>query len=159
MSHFLKLSGLPADAVPLLERLLQEDFLPVDAMANIVESYREVIEEAHARHGLANATIGGAIADAALELLDVLDNRASHDTRRVLQAGIRYFVIENDGNGSDLASVEGLDDDARVMNAVLRYFGRDELFIDVPDRPPARRAARETQPRARGLMSRLRRSR
>ncbi len=158
MSHFLKLPGLPPDAVPLLERLLQEDFLPIEALANIVESYREVINEAHARHGIANAEIGGAIADASLDLLDVMDDRASHDTRRVLQAGIRYFVIENDGQGSDLATVEGLDDDARVMNAVLRYFGRDELFIDVPDRPPARRT-REAQARPRGLMSRLRRSR
>ena len=54
---------------------------------------------------------------------------------------MRYFVIQNDGSGHDLESEDGLYDDARVLNAVLHYFGLDKLKIDVPAPAAARRPA------------------
>jgi hypothetical protein len=49
----------------------------------------------------------------------------------MVQAAVRYFLIEDDADG-DLDSILGLDDDADVMNAVLRHLGYDDWQVPVP---------------------------
>jgi hypothetical protein len=45
-----------------------------------------------------------------------------------VQAAVRYLVIEDDAT-NDLGSILGLDDDAEVMNAVLRRLGRESWQV------------------------------
>ncbi len=140
MSHILQMPGVPETSKQLLLRLLQEDLLPVRPLQAVIESYRKVIHDAARKNGKANARLGDQIADALQELLGRINDRTGADNQSIIQAAVRYFVIQNDGTGHDLESHDGLNDDARVVNAVLRYFGRDDLIIkDLP--APAARSA------------------
>jgi hypothetical protein len=172
--------GVPDRSRHLLKQLLSEELIPVAAMPHIVQSYVKVVRDAYRQNGRANVQRAEAIATAALSLLDSVNEKIPKKNLRIIQAAIRYFVIQDDGHSHDLATPDGLDDDARVMNAVLRFFGRDDLFIPgLGDEPPTRndvqtahtrQVSRPTptdpppgkaaRPKAKsGLMGRLRRGR
>ncbi len=125
----IRIPGLPEEAQPLMLQLLVEDLLPVSALQAAVESYRRVIHKTAQQNGKANTAVGDAIAHALQTMLARVNAKTSDDNLHVLQAAVRYFVIQNDGHGHDLESRDGLHDDARVVNAVVRYFGRDDLQI------------------------------
>lgn len=141
MSQILQMPGVPESSKQMLMRLLQEDLIPVAALKAVVESYRKVINEAARKHGKANAKIGNAIADSLQVLLARINETTGNDNLHIIQSAVRYFVIQNDATGNDLDSEDGLFDDARVINAVLRYFGRDDLFVTgVPETAASRGA-------------------
>jgi len=129
MSHILRMPGVPEHSRNLLKQLLTEALVPVEALAHITESYRKVIHEAHRKNGRANTRVGDAIAHALQSLLRSVTPAAGEANLRIIQAAVRYFVIQDDGTVHDLASEDGLDDDVKVVNAVLRYLGRDDLMI------------------------------
>ena len=150
MSHILRMPGVPEGSREMLKQLLEEDLIPVESLPHIVESYRRVINDAHRRNQRANVKLGNEIADALRGLLRSIDANTGDQNLRIIQAAVRFFVIQDDGaGGHDLASMDGLDDDAAIVNAVMRYFGRDDLMVrGVPDHrtarsvPPARAASR-----------------
>lgn len=136
MSHILQMPGVPENSKQMLLRLLQEDLIPVHALQAVIESYRKVIHETARKNGRANTRVGDQIADALQALLARINERTGPDNHSIIQAAVRYFVIQNDGTSHDLEAIDGLNDDARVVNAVLRYFGRDDLMIhDLPSAP------------------------
>jgi hypothetical protein len=146
MSQILQMPGVPESSKQLLLRLLQEDLIPVPALKAVVETYRRVIHEAERKNGRANGELGDEIARALQVMLGRVNESTGNDNLQILQAAVRYFVIQNDGSGNDLESEDGLFDDARVVNAVLHYFGRDDLKVKgVPEpasrRPPVRGGA------------------
>lgn len=147
MSQILQMPGVPETSKQLLVRLLQEDLIPIEALRAVVESYRRVIHEAARRNGRANAPLGDQIADSLQALLARINETTGDDNLQIIQAAVRYFVIQNDGSGHDLESEDGLYDDARVVNAVMHYFGLDGLKIQgLPEpaasrRPPVRGGA------------------
>jgi uncharacterized membrane protein YkvA (DUF1232 family) len=61
-------------------------------------------------------------------------DHASPDTpdihARLIQAAIRYFVLQDDAE-SDLTSVVGWDDDVEVFNAVALFIERPDLVVEV----------------------------
>ncbi|MFO0750123.1 MAG: hypothetical protein U1F43_31295 [Myxococcota bacterium] len=139
MSQILQMPGVPESSKQMLMRLLQEDLIPVPALKAVVESYRRVIAEAARKHGKANIKIGNAIADSLGILLGRINETTGEDNLRIIQAAVRYFVIQNDATGNDLESEDGLFDDARVINAVLRYFGRDDIMVKGVPEPASSR--------------------
>ncbi|MCC6622338.1 MAG: hypothetical protein IT385_13835 [Deltaproteobacteria bacterium] len=142
MSQILQMPGVPESSKQMLMRLLQEDPIPVAALKAVVESYRRVIQDAAKRNGRANFRIGNQIADSLQVLLGRINETTGDDNLRIIQSAVRYFVIQNDATGNDLETEEGLYDDARVINAILRYFGRDDLMVKgVPDPAAARSKA------------------
>ena len=131
MSHILRMPGVPDGARDMLKRLLDEDLIPVESLPHIVESYRRVIQDAHRRNKLANLELGNRIADALQALLKTITAKTGDQNLRIIQAAVRFFVIQDDGvGGHDLATLDGLDDDAAIVNAVMRYFGRDDLMVE-----------------------------
>lgn len=145
MARSIRISGLPEDAQPLVAQLLEEDLLPVPVLMRAVESYRQVIHRAAAQNGKANAHVGDQIADALLALMSRINAKTGEENLHIIQAAVRYFVIQDDGSVHDLHSRDGLYDDARVVNAVLRYFGRDDLLIrDLPTASSGRLGTRST---------------
>ncbi len=143
MSHILRVPGVPEQSRVLLKQLLAEDLIPAAALPHIVESYRRVIHDAYKRNGRANIVLGDKIADALLELLKSVNDKTSAKNLHIIQAAVRYFVIQDDGNVNDLACDRGLNDDAHLVNAVLRFFGRDDLMVDgIPETRPAQRPSR-----------------
>ena len=141
MSQILQMPGVPESSKQLLLRLLQEELLPVSTLKAVVESYRRIIHQAEKKNGRANAELGDDIARALQAILSRVNESTGDDNLRILQATVRYFVIQNDGAGHDLDAEDGLYDDARVVNAVLHYFGRDDLKIKVPEPVANRRPA------------------
>jgi len=139
MSQILQMPGVPESSKQMLMRLLQEDPIPVPALKAVVESYRRVIHEAARKNGRANTKIGNQIADSLGVLLGRINETTGDDNLRIIQSAVRYFVIQNDATGNDLDSEDGLYDDARVINAVLRYFGRDDLFVKGVPEPASSR--------------------
>lgn len=147
MSQILQMQGVPETSKQLLVRLLQEDLIPVEALKAVVESYRRVIQEAQRRNGRADGALGDKIAYALQALLARINETTGGDNLQIIQASVRYFVIQNDGSGNDLELEDGLFDDARVVNAVIHYFGLDALkIVGLPQpaanrRPPVRGGA------------------
>lgn len=131
MSHILRVPGVSDTSRAMLKQLLEEDLIPVEALPHIVESYRRVIHDAHRRNGRANVRVGDQIADALQALLRSVTPKTGDKNLRLIQAAVRYFVIQDNASevGHDLQTERGLDDDARVVNAVLRFLGRDDLMI------------------------------
>ncbi len=134
---FLAMNGVTEQVKPLMRKLLHEALVPVAALHTVVRSYQRVIREEAQRGGHVNLAIGEAISEALLALLPHIEARTGTAERHVIQAAVRYFVIENDAMGHDLQHEDGLFDDARIVNAMLRWIGRDDLLVRVPE--PARR--------------------
>ncbi|MFO0750833.1 MAG: hypothetical protein U1F43_34960 [Myxococcota bacterium] len=136
---FLTLPGIAEPLKPLLRKLLAEELIPVPALRALVDTYIRVIREASRNGAHVNLVVGEGIALALLSVLARVDARTTPDERRIIQSAVRYFVIENDAMGHDLAHEDGLFDDARVVNAMLRWIGRDDLQVAVPASGAARR--------------------
>ncbi len=140
---FLALPTVPEAVKPLLRKLMEGDLLSLGVLRAMVESYLRVIRDAARKGRPVNVELGEGIAASLLALIARVDERTTEDDRRLVQAAVRYFVIENDGMGHDLAHEDGLFDDARVVNALMRWCGRDDLMLQMPQlaerrRPPPR---------------------
>lgn len=127
----MQIPGLPAQSRSLFTRLYQEPTIATEDLIDAVQGYRQYIEVTYRKTRQVNVDVGIQLEKAALGLLKSISNKTSEQSRRLIQAAVRYFVLEDDGNGSDLASLDGLDDDAMVMNAVLRYLGLDRLKVSL----------------------------
>ena len=125
------LAAVPAGARALVADLLAEPGASHEDLLDTVADYLDEISSAAARDGFVDTELGAAIAEVCLELLADLGGGASDRESRLVQVAVRYFVVEDDAEG-DLTSVVGFDDDARVVNAVLRLLGREDLLIEVP---------------------------
>lgn len=127
-----EIDGIPDAAQPLWTRLMDESLLPVHELFRQVHEYRQAIaqrsqwNDADVDQKLANALV-----EVSLRLLGTLGDDGPEERRRWVQAAIRYFVIEEDADG-DLDSILGLDDDAEVINAVLRHLGHEGWTVEVP---------------------------
>ncbi len=122
------LEGIPSEAFSDWTSLLGEAPTPVEDLRVELAFYLDHVREEGAKEGSqASVHIAEAIA-AACEAL--LDHVADDDTRgrKLSQAALRYFTVEDDGEG-DLASADGFADAAEVINAVLTELG---LPIEVP---------------------------
>jgi hypothetical protein len=146
---FLSIAGLPQCARPLVANLLLENPDPVEALVSSVAEYRARIEERGAADPRTNVALGVAIASALEAFLQRVDERTPIEELWVIHAAVHFFVIEDDGFGNDLSSEDGLFADARVVNAMLRWFGRDDLFIPLPVPAAERRAPPRKGSRAR----------
>jgi uncharacterized membrane protein YkvA (DUF1232 family) len=122
------LSAMPGNARALFDALLREQALPRDVLAREVNGYAQFVQHKAASHPEVDGASARALADVSLRLLELLNDDLGEDRRRLIQAAIRYFVLEEDAEG-DLVSESGFDDDVLVMNATLRVLGLDHLLI------------------------------
>jgi len=136
MSRPVKVPGIPAEALERFALLQQESLIPLPKLAASVETYRQAIaREARVNTGF-NAQLGEAIGASLIQLLGRVNELTEESALRVIQAAVRYYIMQNEGQGSDLSSMSGFDDDAHLVNAVLRYYGRDDLCVAVPETSP-----------------------
>lgn len=126
------LEGIPDGSKALWTRLVQEELRPVHELFKEVRDYQQQIKQrSQWSDADVDPTLANALSDASLRLLSTLHDGSPESTRRLIQAAVRYFVIEEDAD-SDLDSILGLDDDAEVLNAVLRKLGHTQWVVDVP---------------------------
>ena len=132
MSEDLKdLDGIPEASKELWTKLVVEERRPVHELVKEVKLYQQAIaQRSTVRNADVDPTLGNALADASMKLLTTLRDDTPEERRVAIQAAVRYFVIEDDAD-SDLDSILGLDDDAEVVNAVLKHLGHDDWLVEV----------------------------
>ncbi len=132
MSDELKnLDGIPDASKDLWSKLLAEELRPVHELVKQVKGYQQTIaQRSSVRNADVDPTLANALADASMKLLTTIKDDTPDDRRLAIQAAVRYFVIEDDAD-SDLDSILGLDDDAEVLNAVLKHLGHEEWMVEV----------------------------
>lgn len=132
MSVDLKdLEGIPDASKALWTKLIAEERRPVHELVKEVKKYEQAIaQRSTVRNADVDPTLGNALAAASMKLLTTLKDDTPPERRIAIQAAVRYFVIEDDAD-SDLDSILGLDDDAEVLNAVMRHLGHDDWLVEV----------------------------
>jgi hypothetical protein len=114
------LAELPEEARASFARILDAAVRSPAGLHEQLPLYLQAIERASTRGGPPLA-VGQAIArdcEALLSAWEQLDEGG----QRLARAAVEYFLLCRDGD-DDLASPEGLDDDAAVVRAVRAYLG------------------------------------
>jgi hypothetical protein len=123
------LEGIPDAARPLWRRLVAEPPRPVPELVKLVRDYQRILARRSDWHEEnIDPKLARTLIDKAIKLLGTVQPDTPEETRRLVQAAVRYLVIEDDAT-NDLGSILGLDDDAEVMNAVLRHLGRESWQV------------------------------
>ena len=131
-SELVDLEGIPDASKELWTQLVTADLRPVHELFKEVRDYQQQIQQrSQWRDADVDPTLANALSEASLRLLSSLNEDSPDSTRHLIQAAVRYFVIEEDAD-SDLDSILGLDDDAEVLNAVIRKLGHNDWIVDVP---------------------------
>ena len=132
MSDLADLEGIPDASREFWKKLVVEDLRPVHELFAEVKQYQQAIaQRSTVQNAEVDPTLANDLSAASLRLLGTLTEGTPERTRRLIQAAVRYFVLEEDAD-SDLDSILGLDDDGEVMNAVLRVLGHDDWLVDIP---------------------------
>lgn len=130
MTEQNQVNGIPQAARVLWDRLMAETLLPVHELFGEVKDYQQAIHQRSSDDEGVDPALAENLVRASMRLLGTLNDATPESTRRVVQAAVRYFIIEDDAD-SDLDSILGLDDDAEVINAVLRHLGHDDWVVEV----------------------------
>jgi uncharacterized membrane protein YkvA (DUF1232 family) len=118
--------GIPHESQALFDRLHDAPLVPVAELRAELKEYAARLATTTAANKLLDATLAESITQCCEGLLDMLEQEADEATRRLVQAAVRYFVVEEDVE-PDRDSLWGLDDDAVVCGAVAYHLGRDDL--------------------------------
>lgn len=130
LSSLESLEGIPEAALPLWKQLINEPLRPVHALFKEIRDYQQIISQrSEWRNADVDRDLANSLIDASLQLLSILGEETPESERRLVQAAVRYFIIEEDAD-SDLDSILGLDDDAQVVNAVLKHLGRESWMVE-----------------------------
>jgi len=111
---------LPEEARASFLRILGNAVRSAAGLREQIPHYLLAIERAASRGGPSLA-VGTTIASDCEALLDAWDG-LDEAGQRLARAAVEYFLLCRDGD-DDLASPEGLDDDAAVVSTVRRYLG------------------------------------
>jgi uncharacterized membrane protein YkvA (DUF1232 family) len=127
-----ELEGIPDVARPLWRKLVAEEPVPVHQLFGEVLKYEQTLDQrAEWDESKVDPTLARDLVRASNRLLGTLTSSSPESTRQLIQAAIRYFVIDEDAD-ADLDSILGLDDDAEVLNAVLRHLGHTAWLVTIP---------------------------
>lgn len=121
------LQEIPESARATYGRLLGLGPRDAWALRKAIDLYVQTIDEVAKDNPVVNQKRGHAIAKSCHALLDLLPG-TEPSQRSMVIAAVEYFLLPRDGD-DDLASADGLDDDAEVVSAVARRLGRDDLVV------------------------------
>jgi uncharacterized membrane protein YkvA (DUF1232 family) len=97
-------------------------------LASSIDVYLEVVRQRAQRQEFVDLALATRIARSAKLMIGALSPDTPADVRGLVQAAIRYFVLEEDAE-ADISSPIGFDDDRDVFNAVARFMSRDDLCV------------------------------
>ena len=115
------LAELPEESRSTFARLMERTVRTPEAMREQIPHYVAAIERAAASGYGPPLRIGKAIAVDCEALLDRW-NDVDASAQRLIRAAVEYFLLSRDGD-DDLATPEGLDDDAVVVSTVRAHLG------------------------------------
>ena len=120
MSTEALLEEVPEGARATFSRLVREGVRSPAAMREQIPHYLESIRLASTQGG-PPFSVGKAIARDCETLLDAWETH-DEDGRALIRGAVEYFLLPRDGD-DDLATPQGLDDDAAVVRAVIAHLG------------------------------------
>ncbi len=121
---------LPQDSAEFFERLLSEPTLDAGDLWMMVRSHLVALREAEAAEEMMDSRLGKELAEASEQLLHRFADETNEDARLLIQAAVRYFVLNEDAEG-DMDSLVGFDDDAEVFNVVVEELGHGDLAVSI----------------------------
>lgn len=110
-------AGLPAPVATIFKRLMREPRLSRQEMRRRVASYVVDLETLARAVDYIDVDLVQSIATRCYHLIDGLREGPAEDQRRLVQAAVLYFLVEDDAEG-DTSSLIGFDDDRLVVDAV-----------------------------------------
>ncbi len=109
---------------PLCEVLSPED---ARALVPSIKEHARAIQAAQAENEFLDAETGEKISNALVALLMDYE-RYSDEQKRLVVGAARYFIDSQDAEG-DLTSILGCEDDAEVLNYVVKQLNREDLRV------------------------------
>ncbi len=128
---WISASALPGEASRLLRQLVAEDPISADRLRADLAAHLSELTAHSARHEFIDIGTATRLNAVCHRLLDRLADGAPEDHRRLVQAAVRYFILDDDAE-SDLHSPIGFDDDAQVVKAVAAAVGAGDLIEGLP---------------------------
>lgn len=121
---------IPEDSTEAFRRLLETPMLDAGDLWMMVRGHLVALREAEAAEELMDGKLGKELAVASEALLNRFPDEESEDGKLLIQAAVRYYVLNEDAEG-DMDSLVGFDDDALVFNAVVEHLGHGDLAVDI----------------------------
>jgi len=114
--------GVPEEARTRLAELLEDPPIPAEELLEQIEAYLGRIRQVVMQGAPLDVSAAERLATLSRHLVRQMGTLPGEAERRLVQAAVRYFVLEDDAEG-DLVSILGLDDDDQVLQAVARHLG------------------------------------
>jgi len=111
------LGRLPVPVATIFKRLMREPRLSRQEMRRRVASYVVDLETLARAVDYIDVDLVQSIATRCFRLIDGLREQPAEDGRRLVQAAVLYFLVEDDAEG-DTSSLIGFDDDRLVVDTV-----------------------------------------
>lgn len=127
--HLTDLRTLPPGAARICARLLALAPKPAEELRTAVSTYLAEVSARADSGAFVDLALAKQIAAVLAALLRPVSLNATN--HQAVQLAALYFTESKDSE-PDVDSVLGFEDDAHVLNAVLRYLGRDDLLIPLP---------------------------
>ncbi len=118
------LERLPPAIARALEPLTREGTLNAEEARRLVEGYLARLEALSAEREFVDVSLARNVARRCIELVDRFGGEPDGERRRLVQAAVRYFVLEDDVE-EDTTSLVGFDDDFIVIQMVEELLARD----------------------------------
>lgn len=123
-----KLSGREIAALQVRSALVPRAEIP--SLKTRIDAHLERVRGALTRNEFVNLPLAQRVADVLKQILSDYPDLLGDHSRAWVIGATRVFLETHDVL-DDLASPIGFDDDARILNAVLRDIGREDLLIDL----------------------------
>ncbi len=114
--------GVPEEARTRLAELLEDPPIPAEELFDQIEACLGRIRQVVMQGAPLDVSAAERLAELSRGLVRRMGSLPEEKDRRLVQAGVRYFVLEDDAEG-DLVSILGLDDDEQVLRAISRHLG------------------------------------
>jgi hypothetical protein len=126
------LDGLPRRARAQVERLLEEAVSPVGALRRDIDGFSAYLRGRIPREERARIEAVQRLAERCHELLDTVQDHASEDRLRIVQAGVRYLFESLDAQPASA----GADDEERVLAWIGSELDRVASLTKMSAKPP-----------------------
>lgn len=125
-----ELPGIPDAARELWRKLVTQPLVPVAELEGELRAYQQSLARSAQWSDDVDPVLARSLGKTCVKLLSTVSDGTPAAERQLIQAAVRYFILEDDAE-SDFDSVIGLDDDVEVLNAVLKHLGRSDWTVQV----------------------------
>jgi len=116
------ISGVSFDARAQLRAHFDAPLKPPAQQQRELTTYLQSLESQAAEHEFLDLELARQLSQECEALLDLLNNRTSEQTHRLVQMAVSYFIDPHDAE-DDTDSPIGFDDDAEVIRLVAEELG------------------------------------